>query len=186
MATNARYPLTAEEAVSSGTTAAQAAQIEVENWDEEIRNTFRRLRSSIFPGDGLKTIALTSCFPSEGVTALARGVVKSALEAGQAMVYIGRPERRDEATTAADVRAQIREAREKRVAVVVDAGSLRRDGWVLELGDLLDGVVLVVESGRCRPGDVADGATVLRRSNLPVVGCVVNRTRRVLPAILED
>lgn len=49
----------------------------------------------------------------------------------------------------------------------------------------LDGVIGVVESGRERPGDVAEAVAFLQSVQVPLAGFVVNKRKQVLPGFLE-
>jgi Mrp family chromosome partitioning ATPase len=99
------------------------------------------------------------------------------------LAVLRRFELQEQSTPHADLPSYLREARQRRVSVVIDAGSLAGNSFLEELGNTLDGVLLVLESGRCRPVDAAETVARLRRAKIPILGAVLNRKRRGSSAI---
>lgn len=143
----------------------------------------RQLRGALFAGGAQRAIALTSCFAGEGVTTLAGRLAQSVSGAGAAAVLVDQAQYRG---SLGELQAVVRAARNDGASVVIDAGSLEASAAALDLTGLVDGVVLVVEAGRCRPEDLAAAVAKLERAGLTVLGTVLNRFRRVLPALIGD
>ena len=65
---------------------------------------------------------------------------------------------------------------------VLDCEAMRESGQVLRLAGVVDAVLYVVEAERERREVVARAQEALRRAGLPILGVVLNKRRRYLPA----
>lgn len=143
----------------------------------------RQLRGALFAGGARRAIALTSCFAGEGVTTVAGRLARAVSEAGAAAVLVDQAQHRG---ATGQLHAAVQAARNEGASVVIDAGSMEESAAALDLTGLVDGVVLVIEAGRCRPEELAAAVARLERAGLTVLGTVLNRFRRVLPAMIGD
>lgn len=164
-------------------TESREATAPRQRWDDSTWTALKQLRSSLLADGKPVQIAVVSCFPQEGVTTLAKGLTDVLTEAcGQVRLV-------DASATCTGSSAHLREAvsaaRDARIPVIVDAGSLR-DGHILDLTGLIEGAVLVVEAGRCRPDDIRSAVKTLQRAGIKTVGSVVNRSQPVLPSFIGD
>jgi polysaccharide biosynthesis transport protein len=67
---------------------------------------------------------------------------------------------------------------------LVDCEALRGSSQVMQLAPALDGVLFVVQAERERREAIADAIAQLKRAEIPVLGLIVNKQRRYLPALL--
>jgi Mrp family chromosome partitioning ATPase len=68
--------------------------------------------------------------------------------------------------------------------VFVDCEPLRDSSQAVRLAPGLDGVLFVVQAERERREAIADAVAQLKRADIPVLGLIVNKQRRYLPALL--
>jgi len=68
--------------------------------------------------------------------------------------------------------------------IFVDCEALRESSQVVQLASAVDGVLFVVEAERERREAIADAVAQLKRADIPVLGLIVNKQRRYLPAML--
>ncbi|MFN3326663.1 MAG: hypothetical protein ACK5AZ_24475 [Bryobacteraceae bacterium] len=153
---------------------------------KELERALQQLRRSVLASDDPRVIVVMSCFPGEGVSTIASGLAGAASEVRKPVVFIDASDPNGTGRDGASLRAGVNAAREKGSSVVVDGGSLQGKASALDLYGIADGVVLVIEAGRCHPNDASEATDLLRRSGLPVLGAVINRSRPVLPAFLGD
>jgi Mrp family chromosome partitioning ATPase len=66
----------------------------------------------------------------------------------------------------------------------VDCEPLRDSSQAVRLAPGLDGVLFVVQAERERREAIADAVAQLKRAEIPVLGLIVNKQRRYLPALL--
>lgn len=155
-------------------------------------NIYTGLIARLFGGRApLRVVAFASALPGEGVSYTVRrvaaelnrtlGVRATVLSAEELM-----------ADTAAEASVEGSGESNRAVAlrkdygvVLIDAGSMERDGSVIGAARLVDGIVMVVEADRTRKQEIKRAIDTITAAQGQVVGAVLNKHRRILPLWLE-
>jgi Mrp family chromosome partitioning ATPase len=83
--------------------------------------------------------------------------------------------------TSGTLRDRLAELRAEFDFVVIDAPPLNRYADAIALGQLADGVVLVLEAGSTRRDETAEVAASLRASNITILAAVLNKRSSPIP-----
>jgi Mrp family chromosome partitioning ATPase len=86
--------------------------------------------------------------------------------------------------TSERIRARLAQLRSEFTFVIVDAPPLSRYGDAIAIGQLTDGLVLVLEAGSTRREAAQTVVADLRSARVPILGAVLNKRTYPIPEIL--
>ena len=154
---------------------------------------FLELEAKIFMGpEAARTIAISSCYPGEGVTyvrsALQKfltedaGMMVSSVSAGEFLESIPQSEVRDASAGDGDSGGVGRRTWHGSEGVLlIDCPALFSSASAIRLFPYVDGVLLVIRDGERSKIDIQRAASMVEAAGGRLLGAVLNKRRYVIP-----